>query len=129
MNGADSQIRILIAGGVEVCFAYLNLPSRIPADDGRVRALAQPGHEIHHCVKGLLLQVGAADAAAPDHPLGLPGLPAWNLTAVFLAQAIAHLLPERSIIVDDGATTTPLLSTARWRITRSISSTGPPAFS
>ena len=93
-------------------FAYPGLPSMLPADDCRVLALAQPGHDIHHCVQGLLMQVGGADAAAPVHSLELPGLPAGKLTAVSLAQAVAHLLPERSIIVDDGATTTPPLYAA-----------------
>jgi acetolactate synthase I/II/III large subunit len=93
-------------------FAYPGLPSRIPADDCRVLALAQPGHDIDRCVQELLLHVGAAEVPAPVHSLEPPGLPAGELTAECMARAIANLLPQGAIIVDDGATTTPPLYAA-----------------
>lgn len=87
-------------------FAYPNVPSVLQGEHCRVLPLAQPGHDIDHCVKALLAALGEEEFSAPCYPREKPGLPAGQLTARSMARAIAHLLPDGAIIVDDGATTT-----------------------
>lgn len=93
-------------------FACPHVPSVIAGEDCSILSLAQPGHDIDRCVQELLSKLGATDVAAPCYPLEPPELPAGELTVQSMAQAIAHLLPEGAIIVDDGATATPSLYAA-----------------
>jgi acetolactate synthase-1/2/3 large subunit len=69
--------------------------------------LAQLAHEHEDGVQALEALDAALGGAAPDVariPLGLPDLPRGALTAVAVAQAIAHLTPEHAIMADESAT-------------------------
>ncbi len=103
---ADIENLILVGAASPVSFfAYPNVSSVIPDDACDVLSLAQPGHDIDHCVEALLTAIGATDATPPCYPSDAPELPGGELNAQSMAQAISHLLPAGAIIVDDGATT------------------------
>ncbi len=68
---------------------------------------AQLAHEHEDGVQGLEALDHALGGAAPALariPLGLPDLPTGRLNALSVAQAIAHLTPEHSIMSDESAT-------------------------
>jgi acetolactate synthase-1/2/3 large subunit len=85
-------------------FAYPDKPSWcLPAEC----EILQLNHE-HEDGIGALNSLASALGAAPTTsrlaPWSLPELPSGKFNAYTIGQAIAHLMPEGSILVDDGAT-------------------------
>jgi len=102
----DIEHLVLVGAQAPVSFfAYPNVPSEMQGEHCNIIPLAQAGNDIEHCVNALLKASGAEDSPPPRFPNERPGLPDGELNALSLSRAIAHLLPENAIIVDDGATT------------------------
>ncbi len=86
-------------------FAYPNVPSVIQPDTCTVVEACPQGADSLAVTKAL---VSALDAEAAEPVLNteqIPELPTGDLDAMTLAQALAALIPDNAIIVDEGATT------------------------
>lgn len=85
-------------------FAYPGKPSWCAPEDCR---FAQLAHEHEDGVRALEALDDALGGPAPSVariPLGLPELPRGKLSALAVAQAIAHLTPEHAVMADESAT-------------------------
>ena len=89
-------------------FGYPGVPSSIAPDDTAISTLAEAPQDRAEDAVGALEQaadlLGAPDAATP--PLPAPTPPTGALTPETLAASVAACLPDRAIVVDEGATTT-----------------------
>ncbi len=101
----DVDHLILIGAAPPVSFfAYPNLPSMMARQDCEQFVLASPGDDIDEALENLLRRFGALDIEPEVHPLALPELPSGGLDVSTAAQALAVLIPENAIIVDEAAT-------------------------
>ncbi len=85
-------------------FAYPNVPSSIPNEKTNVVVLAQADDDRVACVADLLKAVGAEDVAPIKLERQTVDAPTGELTTTAVAQSIANLMPDNSIVVDEGAT-------------------------
>jgi acetolactate synthase I/II/III large subunit len=84
-------------------FAYPGRPSRLADPGTAVETLAGPGEDVAAALESLADALGAAgDAPAADAQR--PGLPDGALDPAAIGAAIAALLPEGAIIVDESVT-------------------------
>lgn len=93
--GADSPVSF---------FAYPGVASKIAPEGCEQLLLAGPEDDIELALETLLESLDAVDAVPQVHPLELPELPSGELDANSVALALAHLLPEDAIVVDEGIT-------------------------
>ncbi|MEQ8803542.1 MAG: thiamine pyrophosphate-dependent enzyme, partial [Haliea sp.] len=93
--GADSPVSF---------FAYPGVASAIAPETCEQLQLAGPDDAIELALETLLESLDAVDAVPQVHPLELPELPGGALDANSVALALAHLLPEDAIVVDEGIT-------------------------
>jgi acetolactate synthase-1/2/3 large subunit len=103
---ALAEVRHLILVGAPApvaFFAYPGLPSSLVPAGTQVHVLARPGEDLADALARLADAVGAS-APAPLAPLQRPGLPSGALDPLTIAQAIAALLPEQCVVVDESAT-------------------------
>jgi acetolactate synthase-1/2/3 large subunit len=114
----DIEHLILIGAPEPVSFfAYPNVPS-VLAPTGCVQTqLAGPNDDIDQLLLNLIQRFDAADLLPEVHELTLPELPAGALDANSAGQALASLIPENAIIVDEAATSGmpifPMTATSR----------------
>jgi acetolactate synthase-1/2/3 large subunit len=85
-------------------FAYPDKPSYLVPDGCEVHTLAAPGGDVAGSLAALADVVGAPADGATRQPAERPDLPSGDLNAESVAQAVAALLPERAIVVDEGNT-------------------------
>jgi acetolactate synthase-1/2/3 large subunit len=85
-------------------FAYPNVPSLLASEECRLTALAEPFNDRLDALERLADTLGAAHAEAPRNHYAPPALPTGPLSTGAVADAIASLLPEGAIIVDEGIT-------------------------
>jgi acetolactate synthase-1/2/3 large subunit len=88
-------------------FAYPGKPSLPENPDGRVIDLCGPDQDYEQTLMNLADHLNAANAPLPDgafQSLELPALPSGPMRLDRIAQAIAALLPDNAIIVDEGIT-------------------------
>jgi acetolactate synthase-1/2/3 large subunit len=88
-------------------FAYPGRPSLPENPDGRVLELCAPDEDVAGTLAALAAALGLDPAGAGDLPrqrLALPDLPTGLLTAAAIGAALAVLLPEDAIVVDEGIT-------------------------
>jgi acetolactate synthase-1/2/3 large subunit len=88
-------------------FAYPGKPSLPENPDGRVIELCGPQEDYDRALRRLAGHLGVASGDLPEaalQPLDLPALPSGAMRLDRIAQAIAALLPEEAIIVDEGIT-------------------------
>ena len=97
-------------------FAYPGVPGEIAPEAAAHRQLGMPGDDLAPAVAAL---ADAMDAHATDaslYELERAALPEGELDAMTAAAVISHYLPERSSVVDEGATSSigcfPLTATA-----------------
>ncbi len=116
-------------------FGYPGKPSRLAPDHAEIITLADGSHDLQLLAEQLAHAVGATTRDAPRSALLLPGLPTGALNAEKAMAAVAALMPEGAVIVDESVTagrfTGPMTAHARphdWlQITGGAIGMGPPA--
>lgn len=84
-------------------FAYPGAPSSFVPPDAEIVTLARPEDDPADALARLADLLGAS-GPAPLQPLARPDLPSGRLTPPALAQAVAALIPEGAIVVDEAIT-------------------------
>jgi acetolactate synthase-1/2/3 large subunit len=84
-------------------FAYPGVPSALTPDEATVYELADAADDLTDALARLADALGAKEAAAVQ-PLQRAELPAGDLKPSTIGQALAALLPENCIVVDEGNT-------------------------
>jgi acetolactate synthase-1/2/3 large subunit len=84
-------------------FAYPGMPSTLTPDGATVHILAAPTDDLTDALARLAEAVGAKEAGSVQ-ALQRPDLPGGDLKPATIGQAIAALLPEHAIVVDEGNT-------------------------
>jgi acetolactate synthase I/II/III large subunit len=116
LKDAD-QLILLGAKSPVSFFAYPGVPSVLSNGDCEPFVLADTQEDINRVLSALVLELGAGEIEPQVHALAPPELPQGDFTAAAVGQAIGHLLPEDTIIVDEantsGMVVTPFLAAAR----------------
>jgi acetolactate synthase-1/2/3 large subunit len=97
---------IVLCGAKEptAFFAYPGKPSLFAPDTCRIVPLAAPNDDLVGALEALADHLAAPRAAAiPDAVL--PPMPSGALNPESIAAALAHLIPENAIVVDESITT------------------------
>ena len=90
-------------------FAYPNIPSWCSPEGSRFAVLASEHEDTTQALEALNAALGGPAPAPTRIALTLPPLPKGQLTPFTLAQSVAHLTPEHTIVVDEGVTTSLLM--------------------
>lgn len=85
-------------------FAYPGKPGVPEQPDCAVLDLCDPDMDITWTLDALLTALGGGEADVRRRELDLPGVPAGDLTVEAVAAAIAVVLPEEAILVDESIT-------------------------
>jgi len=102
----DVQNIILVGAKPPVAFfAYPGKPSRLTRPGTHIHELARPGEDIPGALTALRDALGAAGATPKRAELSLPGLPGGTLTPGKIGAAVAALLPDDAVVVDESITT------------------------
>lgn len=91
-------------------FAYPGKKSYLVPDTCTVHTLATPEQDTAASLEKLAAAVGAANTAPVLQTAQRPGRPRGKLTAEKACKAIAHLLPDNAIIVDESITSGLMLN-------------------
>lgn len=106
-----AKFRHLVLVGARSPVAFFAEPeasSSLVAPSCRVHSLAEPGDDLLGALAALADELGAGDAAAVQ-PLRRFGKPTGPLTTESVASAVAAVLPEGAIVVDEANTSGMLL--------------------
>jgi acetolactate synthase-1/2/3 large subunit len=107
---ADLDNLVLVDAKAPVSFfAYPGKKSYLVPDTCTVHELASPTQDALGSLEKLVRSVGAGDTAPVVQPPARPGRPRGKFTADKVCKAVAHLLPERAIIVDEAQTSGVML--------------------
>jgi acetolactate synthase-1/2/3 large subunit len=105
-TGTLAGLRHLVVCGTQApvaFFAYPGRPSKLPDPATAVGVLAGPREDVGRALEALADALDAgADAPVQDVPL--PELPDGALDAAAIGAALARLLPEGAIVVDESVT-------------------------
>ena len=102
---AGARHLLLVDAGRPVeFFAYPGQSGDLVPDGCQVHVLAAAGDDVAAALAALADEVGAA-AEPPRAPRVSPGLPTGDLTKQAVAAALAALLPEGAVVVDESITT------------------------
>ena len=93
---------VLVDAKAPVSFAYPGKPSYLVPDGCEVHVLAGPGGDVAGALAALA-EAHRRDGASRQ-PAERPERPTGDLTAQSVAQAVAALLPEHAVVVDEGNT-------------------------
>lgn len=99
--------RHLILVGAEqpvAFFAYPGKPSLLAPPDCRVYTLAAPQEDVIAALAGLAGELNAPDQIPNRARLNRPPLPTGNLSADKIWAAVTALMPEHTIVSDEGVT-------------------------
>ncbi len=99
---------IVLAGAREpvAFFGYPNFPSRLVPPGCAVETLATPEQDVITGLEALAETLGASrSSAAASSAASRPALPAGPLNAMTAGAALAALMPEGAIVMDEAATT------------------------
>lgn len=121
----DVELLILVGAKPPVSFfAYPGKPSWCLPEGCRIEYLAHEHEDGPGALEALADALGGKSAAVPS--LAIPDLPGGSLNPYTIGQAIAHLMPEGTIISDDGATSSggTVMATAHARPHDHLSLTG-----
>ncbi len=100
---ALAGIRHLILVGAQrpvAIFAYPNQPSHLTPPDATTHVLARLDQNPVHALESLADELGAPPAP-PPHPGPVPGPASGALQAGAIAQTLAALMPEQTVVVDE----------------------------
>jgi len=102
LGAADS---IVLAGAKSpvAFFGYPNMPSSLVPEGRSVDVLAEPADDVPAALEALADAIGAPRAAATA-AIERPAMPTGKLDPFTAGAALAALLPENSIVVDESAT-------------------------
>ncbi|MCW8978505.1 acetolactate synthase large subunit [Marinobacter flavimaris] len=107
----DIEQLILVDSKAPVSFfAYPGKKSYLVPDTCQVHTLAAPDQDILASLNKLNDAVGASQAQPKLQPEKRPGRPRGKLTAEKVCKAVGELMPENAIIVDEGITSSLMLS-------------------
>jgi acetolactate synthase-1/2/3 large subunit len=102
---ASTEQLILVGAKPPVSFfAYPGKPSWCSPEGCRIAQLAHEHEDGVAALEAVAEGLGGAGPATARIPLQLPELPNGALTALAVAQVIAHLTPEHVILADESAT-------------------------
>ncbi len=98
---------VILAGALEpvAFFGYPNMPSKLIPQGRAVTTLATPEQDSALALESLADHVGAPKTAPARAANGRPARPSGALNAASIGEAIAALMPERAIVMDEAATT------------------------
>tara|TARA_R110001599_G_C12277382_1_gene663246 strand:+ start:48302 stop:49861 length:1560 start_codon:yes stop_codon:yes gene_type:complete len=106
----DVQKLILLGAPAPVSFfAYPNVPSAIAADGCEEFVLAGPNEDIDQALEDLLEALDAIDVKPDVNPLDVPDLAAGPLDVAKVATAVAHFMPENTVVIDEAITSSFVL--------------------
>ncbi|WP_297796394.1 acetolactate synthase large subunit [uncultured Marinobacter sp.] len=91
-------------------FAYPGKQSYLVPDTCKVHTLAAPDQDITGSLNKLNEALGASQAEPKLQASQRPGRPRGKLTAEKVCKAVGHLMPDNAIIVDEGITSSLMLS-------------------
>jgi len=107
----DVEQLILVDAKAPVSFfAYPGKKSYLVPDTCQVHTLVAPDQDILASLNKLNDAVGASQAEPKLQPAKRPGRPRGKLTAEKVCKAVGELMPENAIIVDEGITSSLMLS-------------------
>jgi acetolactate synthase I/II/III large subunit len=111
---ADATAMVLVGATPPTAFfAYPSKPSLPTPDACHVMTLCAPDMDIAHTLAALAALVGGGSCLATQ-PLALPTLPTGEMSLPKLGAAIAALLPEGAVVVDEAITSArPLIDATR----------------
>ena len=91
-------------------FAYPGKQSYLVPDTCKIHTLAAPDQDITGSLVKLVEALDANKAEPKLQPAKRPGRPRGRLTAEKVCKAVGHLMPDNAIIVDEGITSSLMLS-------------------
>ncbi len=99
--------RIILVGAAEpvAFFAYPDKPSRLAPEGCAIETLASPGEDLEGALEHLAAGLGVTKDSAFHECLERPAAPSGALASDKIAMAVAHLLPEHAIVVDESIST------------------------
>ena len=107
----DVEHLILVDAKAPVSFfAYPGKQSYLVPDTCEVHTLVAPDQDITGSLNKLNEVLGASQAEPRLQPARRPGRPRGKLTAEKVCKAVGHLMPDNAIIVDEGITSSLMLS-------------------
>ena len=86
-------------------FGYPKMPSSLVPEGRQVVALAEPSSDALAALEALAEAIGAPRAVSLSAKATRPGRPAGKLNAATVGAALAALIPENAIVMDEAATT------------------------
>lgn len=108
---ADIEHLILVDAKAPVSFfAYPGKQSYLVPDSCKVHTLVAPDQDITGSLNRLNEALGASQAEPRLQKSHRPGRPRGKLTAEKVCKAVGHLMPDNAIIVDEGITSSLMLS-------------------
>ncbi len=103
---AEVDVLVMVGAPEPVAFfAYPGKPSRLLPEGAPALLLAEPGEALGDALEALADRFGARAPLRLDAPALLDGVPDGDLTDAALSHSIAMLLPENTVVVDEGLTT------------------------
>jgi acetolactate synthase-1/2/3 large subunit len=107
----DIEHLILVDAKAPVSFfAYPGKQSYLVPDTCKVHTLVAPDQDITASLNRLNEALGATRAEPRLQPAKRPGRPRGKLTAEKVCKAVGHLMPDNAILVDEGITSSLMLS-------------------
>ncbi len=102
---AEIDILVLVGAREPVAFfAYPNKPSRLLPADSRALLLGEPHEALGDALAVVADRLGAGPRFAAPSGVVLDGMPDGDLTDAAISRAVAMLLPEDAIVIDEGLT-------------------------
>ncbi len=102
---ADIDVLVLVGAPEPVAFfAYPNKPSRLLPADSRALLLGGPHEALGDALVAVADRLGAEAHAAASSCAMLDGMPDGDLTDAAISRAVAMLLPEDAIVIDEALT-------------------------
>jgi len=98
---------IVIAGAKKpvAFFGYPDFPSQLIPEGIGIAILAEPTDDVPAALEALAGELGAAVSVATPAKISRPERPVGNLNAMTAGAAIAAVMPEGAIVMDEAATT------------------------
>jgi len=85
-------------------FAYPGMPGELTPEGCHVLSLADPSDDGVGALEALVEALDAGSAVPVTEPEERPSLPTGPLRATYVARALAHMLPDNAIVVNEAAT-------------------------
>jgi acetolactate synthase-1/2/3 large subunit len=103
----SKYVVVVLAGALApvAFFGYPNLPSSLIPEGCSCETLATPEQDTIAALEALADEIGAPAAAASAGKLNRPPRPTGKLDSATVGAALAAVLPENSIVMDEAATT------------------------